>query len=121
MKVLVIDDSENIRQEIQRALSSEGFEIIEAANGLEGVATLRARQDLALALCDINMPGMTGLELLAQVAQEGCKTPIVMLTSEGQPSLIARAKELGAQGWILKPFRVEFLVAAVRRLTSKTS
>jgi len=118
MKVLIIDDSEKVRQEVLRALTDEGYEVIEAIDGRDGLQKLRAHPDLALALCDINMPVMTGLDLLSQISKDGSKTPIVMLTSEGQPSLVSRAKQLGARGWMLKPVRTESLIGVVRRLTS---
>jgi two-component system chemotaxis response regulator CheY len=69
-------------------------------------------------LCDVNMPQMNGLEMISEVHKEGRKTPIIMLTSEGQPSLIRRARESGAKGWIVKPFKVELLLAAVNKVTA---
>jgi len=115
-KILIIDDSDKIRQDISRALVAEGYEIIEAVDGLDGLEKLRTHGDLALALCDVNMPNMTGLELLTEVSKTGAKTPILMLTTEGQPSLIHRARERGAKGWIVKPFKIDLLIGAVRKL-----
>jgi two-component system chemotaxis response regulator CheY len=65
------------------------------------------------------MPKMGGLEFLESVGRSGRANgiPIVMLTTEGQAALIARAKELGAKGWIVKPFKPDLLVAAARKLT----
>src|SRR4051794_13385047 len=72
--------------------------------------------DIDLALCDVNMPRMNGLDMIAEVQRTGPKIPILMLTTEGQPSLIKRAREAGAKGWIVKPFKPELLVAAVVKL-----
>jgi len=71
-------------------------------------------------LCDINMPGMNGLDLLEKVRADGrnAHLPILMLTTEGHPALILRAKHAGAKGWIMKPFKTELLVATVRRLAA---
>jgi two-component system chemotaxis response regulator CheY len=115
-KILVIDDSETIRQQVRQALASTGYEIIEAVDGLDGLEKLRAVGDLDMALCDVNMPRLNGLEMIAEVQRSGLKVPILMLTTEGQPSLIKRARESGAKGWIVKPFKPDQLVAAVRKI-----
>lgn len=115
-KILVIDDSETIRQQVKHALASTGYEIVEAVDGIDGLEKLRAVTDLDLALCDVNMPRMNGLDMIAEVQRTGSKIPILMLTTEGQPSLIRRAREAGAKGWIVKPFKPELLVAAVTKL-----
>ena len=115
-KILVIDDSETIRQQVKQALAATGYEIIEAVDGIDGLEKLRALTDVDMALCDVNMPRMNGLEMIAEVQRSGPKIPILMLTTEGQPSLIRRARESGAKGWIVKPFKAELLVAAVTKL-----
>ena len=115
-KILVIDDSETIRQQVRHALAATGYEIVEAVDGIDGLEKLRTVTDLDLALCDVNMPRMNGLDMIAEVQRTGPKIPILMLTTEGQPSLIRRAREAGAKGWIVKPFKPELLVAAVTKL-----
>jgi two-component system chemotaxis response regulator CheY len=115
-KILVIDDSETIRQQVKQALAGTGCEIIEAVDGIDGLDKLRTIVDLELALCDVNMPRMNGLDMLAEMQRTGPKIPILMLTTEGQPSLIRRAREAGAKGWIVKPFKPELLVAAVTKV-----
>ena len=115
-KILVIDDSETIRQQVKHALAATGYEIVEAVDGVDGLEKLRTVTDLDMALCDVNMPRMNGLDMIAEVQRTGPKIPILMLTTEGQPSLIRRAREAGAKGWIVKPFKPELLVAAVTKL-----
>jgi two-component system chemotaxis response regulator CheY len=118
-KILVIDDSDGIRQQVRGALAPAGYEVVEAIDGVDGLEKLRAHRDLALALCDVNMPRLSGLEMMTIVREESLATPIIMLTTEGQPSLVRRARESGAKGWIVKPFKAELLLAAVQKVTSK--
>jgi two-component system chemotaxis response regulator CheY len=72
-----------------------------------------------MVICDVNMPNMNGLEMIEKVkAKPQHKSlPILMLTTEGQPAMIKRAKEAGAAGWIVKPFDASQLVAAAKHLT----
>jgi two-component system, chemotaxis family, chemotaxis protein CheY len=118
-RILVIDDSSTVRQQVTQTLLAAGFEVSEARNGQEGLEALRKHEDLALVLCDVNMPHMDGIEMLALAKQDPAHAdlPVVMLTTEGQPELIRRAKQAGAAGWIVKPFNPEQLIAAVRKLT----
>lgn len=115
-KILVIDDSDTVRQQVRQALSTAGYEVVEAVDGMDGLEKLGSTPDLAMALCDVNMPRMSGLELIAEAQRIGNTLPILMLTTEGQPSLIKRARDAGARGWIVKPFKPELLLAAVHRL-----
>ena len=117
-KILVVDDSDTVRQQVRQSLGPAGYDILEAIDGLDGLEKLRGNTDLAAVLCDVNMPRMNGLDMIASAHSEGLAIPILMLTSEGQPSLIRRAKESGARGWIVKPFKVDLLVAAVNKITS---
>jgi two-component system chemotaxis response regulator CheY len=117
-KILVVDDSVTIRQQVAAALVPEGFEILEAVDGQDALSRLTTTADLALVLCDVNMPRMNGLDLLDAAKARAISVPFVMLTTEGQPDLIARAKSAGAKGWIVKPFKAPLLLAAVKKLTS---
>ncbi len=115
--VLVVDDSSTVRQQVSLTLAEAGYDVTEAVDGVEALAAVRA-QPPALVLCDVNMPRMTGLEFLETLKgdEPGPPLPVVMLTSGGMPELISRAKRAGARGWIVKPFRPNLLVAAVKRL-----
>jgi two-component system chemotaxis response regulator CheY len=117
-KVLVVDDSATVRQQLKIALSEAGFRVVEAVNGADGAEQIAANHDLSLVICDVNMPQMNGLEMLEKIqsAGIGAGVPVLMLTTEGEPALIARAKKAGAKGWIVKPFKPDLLVAAARKL-----
>jgi len=116
--VLIIDDSMMVRQQVGRALAGAGFAVVEAVDGADALEKLAAHADTALVVCDVNMPRMGGIEFLEQARANGSKVPVIMLTTEGQPELIQRAKQLGAKGWIVKPFKADLLIAAARKLTA---
>lgn len=118
-KVLIVDDSETVRTQVGRALLDAGFEVVEAGDGMEGLQ--RAQQgEFALVLLDINMPRMGGLELLDHLKQkEQTKNiPVLVLTTEVQETMIDRAKKAGAAGWIVKPVKMDLLVAAVTKVAA---
>ncbi|HET6145928.1 MAG TPA: response regulator [Polyangia bacterium] len=118
-RVLIIDDSEAVRRQVAQTLAPAGYEVVEASDGFEGLSVIKLAEP-ALVLCDLNMPRMGGMELLAELSRSPPKpVPVmVMLTTEAQPGLIRRARELGAVGWIVKPFKADLLVAAVNKLTA---
>jgi two-component system, chemotaxis family, chemotaxis protein CheY len=118
-KVLIIDDSVSVRRQVSGVLAQAGFEVLEATDGLNGADQIRAQADLALVICDVNMPKLNGLDMLESLKDEiaGRALPVVMLTTEGQPDAMARAKRSGAKGWIVKPFKEHLLVGAVKKLT----
>jgi len=117
-KVLIVDDSPTVRQQVSVALKQAGFDVVEAVDGFEGVSKVSQDRDIRMVILDVNMPRMNGLEMLETVKRDASNAGlhVVMLTSEGQQALIERAKKAGAKGWIVKPFKAELLVAAVRKL-----
>jgi two-component system chemotaxis response regulator CheY len=122
-QVMVVDDSRTVRQIVGAVLVKAGYEVVEAVDGVDGASQVEQRPELAMVICDINMPRMNGLEMLEAVKSEGknATLPVIMLTTEGKPQLIARAKEAGAKGWIVKPFKPEMLLATVKKLVGEAS
>src|SRR5262245_6382861 len=116
-KVLVIDDSATVRQQVRLALVQAGYDVVEAMDGLDGLDKIQKAADIKVVVCDVNMPRMSGLEMLEKCREQGSlKVNVLTLTTEGQPAMIQKAKQLGAKGWIVKPFQAELLVAAVKKL-----
>jgi two-component system chemotaxis response regulator CheY len=117
--ILVVDDSGSVRQQVSMVLRRAGFAMLEAADGREGVAMVDSNRNIDMVICDINMPNMNGLQMVEKIKgqPENKSLPILMLTTEAQPSLVKRAKEAGAVGWIVKPFDPNQLVLTVERLT----
>jgi two-component system chemotaxis response regulator CheY len=115
-KILVVDDSTMLRRQIARTLVDAGFDVVEASNGVEAVDKLALHPDTRLVVCDLDMPRMNGIEFLERVNAGTSRVPVLMLTTEGKPQLVQRAKALGAKGWIVKPFKAELLVSAIRKV-----
>jgi len=117
-RILIVDDSIIVRQQIGSTLKEAGHEIVEAGHGEQALLILRAQSRISLVICDVNMPVMNGIALLEALKREGllatCK--VLMLTSEAQPDMLERARKLGARGWIVKPVSPKNLVTAVRKL-----
>ena len=117
-KVMIVDDSRTVRQQVAATLAPAGFEVLAAEDGVEGLERIKQVPDLALVLCDINMPRMDGLEMLLAAKEAGALSmPVVMLSTEGRSDLIERAKQAGARGWLVKPFNAAQLVVIARKLT----
>jgi two-component system, chemotaxis family, chemotaxis protein CheY len=119
-RVLVVDDSATVRQQVGLALKQAGFDVKEAVDGVAGAQMIAADSEIALVICDVNMPRLDGLSMLEKVQADSKRPapPIIMLTTEGRPDLMARAKKAGAKGWIIKPFKAALLVAAVTKLVA---
>ena len=111
MDVLIVDDSAAIRKILRRVLAKTEVplgEIYEASDGVEALQLLE-HSVVQLILCDINMPNMDGIQLLAKVkAKENLRVvPFVMVTTEGSQERVMQAIDLGAAGYVKKPFTPE--------------
>ncbi len=105
---MIVDDSSVMRKIVERSLRQAGLElskVLEAGNGLEALGVLQNEQ-VDLILSDINMPVMDGLDFIRQVQAKAppVTAPIVMITTEGSESHVVQALQLGAKGYIRKPF-----------------
>lgn len=120
-RILVVDDSQSIRQHVRTTLAGGGFEIVEAVDGLDALQTLTTRTDIDVVICDVNMPQLDGLALLDELQAKGlmARLQVLMLTTEGQPAMMQRAKQAGAKGWIVKPFKPPLLLAAIKKITGQ--
>lgn len=114
--ILAVDDSLTIRELINFVLSNAGFKVELAEDGVHGLEQLaRVRPDVIIT--DVNMPRLDGLSFIEKARESLARsTPILVLTTESEPALKARAKAAGATGWIVKPFNPVQLVEAVQRV-----
>ncbi len=115
--VLVVDDSLTVRAQLTRVLEGEGFRVLTAASGADGIGTAREEQ-ADLLIVDVNMPGMNGLEMIGQVRELPgyANTPAFVLTTESSRALIKRGKEVGATAWMVKPFNADTLLLGIRKV-----
>ena len=113
VRILVAEDETIIRLDLKELLERSGFEVCaEARDGVEAVELARSeRPDLAV--LDVKMPRLDGIEAARRILDER-PIPIVMLTAYGQEELVSRALEAGVFGYLVKPFREQDLLPAIR-------
>jgi CheY-like chemotaxis protein len=110
--ILVIDDQDMVRFTVRRILQSAGHEVMEAASGDAGIALYRQRPS-ALVVTDLLMPDKPGGETIAELRQSGATAKIIAMSGGDG---LDRARELGADEVLEKPFRADALLAAVKKL-----
>lgn len=115
LNILAVDDSRTIRDMLNYTLQQEGFTTHLAEDGRQGLEVLKGLSPDVI-ITDINMPNLDGFGFIEAVrGQKRFRTvPILVLTTESAAELKARARAVGATGWIVKPFNAEKLVKAVR-------
>ncbi len=115
--VLTVDDAPTMRKVVELALAGAGYEFIGADDGLAALAVLKTRH-VDLIITDVNMPRMDGIEFTrqARLLPQFKTTPILLLTTESDPTIKARGRAAGATGWIVKPFQQAQLLAVVAKV-----
>lgn len=115
--ILIVDDSESIREVVIFTLESAGYKVLKGCDGVDALKHLDG-QPIDLIITDLHMPNMNGIELIKEIRnKEKYKfTPILYLTTESQQAIKMEAKKAGATGWIVKPFMPEKLLAAIQRI-----
>jgi two-component system chemotaxis response regulator CheY len=117
-KILLVDDSVTLRMSLKEPLEKEGFEVIEAEDGVDGLKSLDENPDTKLVISDVNMPNMDGLEMVEKIkAIEKYKfIPILMLTTEGAAAVKQKGIELGVKAWAIKPIKAQKIISAAKKL-----
>jgi two-component system chemotaxis response regulator CheY len=116
-KILIVDDSESIREVVSFTLENAGHEVQKAVDGDDALTYLDGKA-YDLIITDLHMPNKNGIELIREVRKlEAYKfIPILFLTTESQTAKKKEAKDAGATGWIVKPFVPEKLLAAINKV-----
>ncbi|MDR3669303.1 MAG: response regulator [Holophaga sp.] len=115
--IMIIDDSVSLRQVVGIALSTAGYEVIEACDGQDALAKLNGAK-IHLMICDVNMPNMDGISYLKALRTLPAYkfTPVIMLTTEAGEDKKREGQAAGARAWVVKPFKPEQLLLAVSKL-----
>lgn len=116
--VLVVDDSNTMREIVSSFLIKNGFEVVRANDGRDGLEQLRLDPAIKLVVSDVNMPNMDGLTMAEKIRGEmGNKTVhIIMLTTEDNQAMRERGRAIGVTGWVVKPFRGEAVLGPFKKM-----
>jgi two-component system phosphate regulon response regulator OmpR len=112
--ILITDDDNACRDTMLRTLEREGY-LVEGAAGVDDALSAIHRRAFDLIVCDFRMPGKTGLDLLAELHQQGSRIPVLMVSAYTDSPTEAAAAQLGAAGLLRKPFRRQDLIESVAR------
>jgi two-component system copper resistance phosphate regulon response regulator CusR len=115
MRLLIVEDSDALRDALRNGLESLGFIVDAAARGDEGLERAQSG-DFDLAILDVMLPGIDGFEIVKRLRETGKKTPVLMLTAKDTVEDRVRGLDLGADDYLVKPFAIEELLARVRSL-----
>lgn len=115
--ILIVDDSESIREVVSFTLENEGYQVLVGIDGKDATKFLDGT-NIDLIITDLHMPEMNGIEFIKHVRtlDKYKRVPILFLTTESQTSKKMEAKEAGATGWIIKPFVPAKLIAALTKV-----
>jgi two-component system, NtrC family, response regulator AtoC len=119
IRILIVDDDDSIRRYIAKLLVQGGYDVTTVSNGKDALNELRTGQDISLAILDILMPEMDGLETLNEMRKISGDLPILMLSALGQTNTIVKAMKAGATDYIVKPFEEEELDLAITKSLEK--
>ena len=120
--VLVVDDSNTMREIVTNFLTQNGFQVAVATDGRDGLERLRGDPEIRLVLSDVNMPNMDGLTMAEKIRTElgNQEVRIVMLTTESNAVMRSRGRDIGVTGWIVKPFRGEAVLGPFKKFCGMT-
>jgi len=116
-RILLVDDSASVRKVAGIALTSAGYNVLEAANGQEALSKMTGEK-IHLIISDVNMPVMDGITFLKEVKRHPSYkfTPVIMLTTEAGEDKKQEGRAAGAKAWIVKPFQPQNMLDAVSKL-----
>ena len=120
-RILVIDDEEDVREVLRLHLESEGFNVLEAENGEEGIKTLRSGDNMinvGLILCDIRMPKVNGVECVDFLKREAPGVPVVMVTGYPDTEMATSFLKKGVKDYLVKPVEKEKLLSVVDKIVA---
>ena len=111
-KILIVEDDDALRETLEIGLRSNGFDVCQAANGLEAVPVFEKHKP-DLVLLDLMLPGKNGIEICQEIRQSS-GVPIIMLTARTDDNDMIRGLEAGADDYVTKPYKIEVLVSRIK-------
>ena len=119
-KVLVVDDEQDLLDFVKIRLESNNYSVVTAVNGVEALAVFKEEKP-NLVLLDILMPKLDGFKVCQVIKNDPltASTPVIMLTAKDRPDDIKRAKQIGANGYIIKPFDAAILLFDIKEQLDK--
>lgn len=116
-KILVVDDASFMRMRLARLLTSNGYTVVEAENGLDAIAMYKEQKPDGV-LLDITMPEMDGLTALKELTKVDAGVRVCMVTGMGQQTMVMEAMKSGAKDFVLKPYKEDRVLAALEKILS---
>ena len=113
--ILIVEDDKDIREGVEIYLKSQGYEVFQAGDGIEGLQVLE-REEIHLAIVDVMMPRMDGFEMVRQIKLKSPGIPVLFLTARTALADVLHGFEIGANDYIRKPFQIAELVARIKVL-----
>lgn len=120
MRILVIEDELNLQADITAALEAESYSVDSSADGNEGYF-FASEYPLDAAIIDIGLPGMSGIEIIRQLREQGSTLPVLILTARSRWQEKVEGLEAGADDYLVKPFQMEELLARVKALLRRAT
>ena len=117
--ILAVDDSATMLQTISLILEREGYKVVTACDGVDGLKKLEGAERISVIITDLNMPNMDGITFTQEVRKlpKYKFAPVIMVTTESLGSKKDAGKAAGATGWIVKPFQPEQLIAVIKKVS----
>jgi len=115
MRILIIEDEIDIRSQIRRQFEKEGYQVDETGDGREGLY-FATEYPVDAAIVDLGLPGISGLEIIKRLRQQGSNLPVLILTARGRWQERVEGLEAGADDYLAKPFQMEELSARIKAL-----
>ncbi len=120
MRILVIEDEAALREQVVERLGNEGYTVDASGDGKEGLF-LASEYPLDLAIIDLGLPGLPGLEIIRKLRSDGHTLPILILTARGKWEEKVTGLEAGADDYLVKPFHMEELLARIKALLRRSA
>ena len=120
IRIIYIEDEKKQRHTLGRELSKQGFEVTAASSGQEGLVAVKKNSSDVI-LCDLNMPDMSGLEVLKEIRSLDKEVPVILLTAHGSVEQAVKALKHGATDFLLKPLQIHKITATINNVIEKGS